>query len=1128
MRKFILCINSMILMLVLALPTWQVAALEKIDKNLLAMGLDSQETVGVFVQLDKPTVVMMATFGGEKVFQSDELMKPGNIQTRLCELSLKRFQDKSMESVRKISPNSQIGQSYQYAFNGYYLETRLCDIEKIASLPGIKKIRYILDYKLDRTKTRALLGAEKVWNTVKDPSGRVVDGSGVVVSVVDTGLDYTHPDFGSQKKPVGDKVLYSHDWSMKDDDCQEEIKTLSEHGTACASLVAGDGPDNPKTKVKEKGIAPKAKLAGYKIQKVTDNGRGYILDRTAIMNAWESNIKEKIDISSNSWGRPGGDPQFEEEQLNCALAGCTVVVSNGNEGSPGAYRFPVPQGQTASANSVIGVGATDETEISELVVKSAPDESVKDKKFLGSWGNTGKKISSFEVPYELIDCGWGRIDDFKNLDVKGKVALIQRGPKDGKFGTPLSFKDKVLNAAFYGAKAVILYNNTYGQFKTAYHDPKANEKLEDIKLVPSYEITMNEGLEIANLLHFGHEHELGIPDTTQNSVTISFAKPRYFSNIAEYSSNGPTVLGFLKPDVCAPGIDIHAALPYFLREKTKNDYMEDFGGTSAACPFVAGCAALIRQGRPNWNPFEIKRSLMNTATMLKRTDGQYYLPFTQQGMGRANVDEAIKTPVLIQPPSALIVAKTGKINIADRLSELEAELQSPEIPAEVVSSTVPLKLTNYSNKAVVYNISIEINSGTPQQFDVTTTTTDVTVPPAGKTPGSAWIGINVKLPYEVQGSLNDIIVWFTDKVSNKRLHTGICVYNNDPKVGGDNNSFITNLKFSRNSISPNGDGIDDSIEVTYDVTNGTWDWQWDPPLWNNYGNMLVFYALDNDGQSWTIIHVEEKFELGPGKFTWDGRDIGGEIILPDGEWNTSIAALCIYPDKKGEKLIQDYIGFDMPVTFSMIGSPAPTPPMLSIASNPYEPAVGQSFSVSVYLTGAKDVKSLQFKLSIPGGNDMVSYTGFAKGDFIVKDEPMAVASVDYSDKLEQFTVDFDRPVNGVTGDGLVLTLNFIAKEANYMDLKFSDVVMNTIDKTGKPVKSKVMKKNGEVAILQKPVSPADVNRDGVVDTKDLAIMNASMNTQDGQPGYNWRCDLNFDHFVNMEDFALFSKSYITK
>lgn len=1127
MKKFILCISSMILLLALSFPTSNASAFSKIDKNLLAMGLDSIERVGVFVQLDKPTVVMMSTFGGERVYPSDEMMRPGNIQTRANELLLRRMQEKNWESVLKISPDSRIGQSYQYAFNGYYLETRLCDLVKIASLPSVKKIRYILDNKLDRTKTRALLGAEKVWNSVKDPSGRVVDGSGVVVSVVDTGLDYTHPDFGAQKKPIGDKVIYSHDWSMKDDDCQEELKTLSEHGTACASLVAGDGPDNPKTKVKEKGIAPKAKLAGYKIQKVTGNGRGYVLDREAIMNAWEYNVKEKIDISSNSWGRPGGDPQFEEEQLNCALAGCTVVVSNGNEGSPGAYRFPVPQGQTASANSVIGVGATDESEISELVVKSAPDESMKDKKFLGSWGNTGKKISSFEVPFELVDCGWGRVDDFKGLDVKGKVALIQRGPKDSKFGTPLSFKDKVLNAALNGAKAVILYNNVYGQFKTSYYDPKANEKLEDLKLIPSYEITMNEGLSIASQLHSGHQAELGIPDTNQNSVTISFAKPRYFSNIAEYSSNGPTILGYLKPDVCAPGIDIHAALPYFLREKAKNDYMEDFGGTSAACPFVAGCAALIRQGRPNWNPFEIKRSLMNTATMLKRTDGQYYLPFTQQGMGRANVDEAIKTPVLIQPPSALIVAKTGKINIADRLAELDSETGKAEIPQDVASSTVPLKLSNYSNKDVVYSISIELNSGTPEQFDVSTTSTEVTVPPAGKTPGIAWIGVNLKLPSEVVGSLNDVIIWFTDKASNKRLHAGICVYNSDPKSGGENNSFITNLKFSKSVISPDGDGIDDTIEVTYDVTNGTWDWQWDPPLWNNYGNMLVFYALDNDGQSWSIIHVEEKFELGPGKFTWDGRDISGEIILPDGEWNTAIAALCIFPDKKGEKLIQDYIGFEMPTTFAMSGSPAPAPPTLSVISNPYEPAIGQPFSVSVYLTGAKDVKSLQFKLTIPGGNDLVSYTGFAKGDFIVKDEPMAVATVDYSDKTEQFTIDFERPINGVTGDGLVLTLNFIAKEANFMDLKFSDVVMNTIDKTGKPVKSRVMTKNGEVAILQKPVNPADVNRDGVVDAKDLAIMKTSIGTQDGQPGYNWRCDLNFDHYVNMEDFALFSKSYIS-
>lgn len=62
-------------------------------------------------------------------------------------------------------------------------------------MPQVKRIFMVSKKQFFRTRSRALIGAEKVWSEVKDPSGRVVDGSGVLVSVSDTGLDYTHSDF---------------------------------------------------------------------------------------------------------------------------------------------------------------------------------------------------------------------------------------------------------------------------------------------------------------------------------------------------------------------------------------------------------------------------------------------------------------------------------------------------------------------------------------------------------------------------------------------------------------------------------------------------------------------------------------------------------------------------------------------------------------------------------------------------------------------------------------------------------------------------------------------------------------------------------------------------------------------
>ncbi len=423
MKKPIVLSVCLLLATASFIPIQTATAISKIDIGLQQMGLDSDDVTGVFVELSGPTVVKMATFGGTKPFDSRELMSPANRSTKLHELAVRKSQDDHLRTVKRLIGDAKAVETYQYAFNGYYIMTCRKNLERIACLPEVRSIFHVKPQKLCRTKTRKLIGAEKVWQQVKDPRGRPVDGSGVLVAVMDSGLDYTHPDFGKQEKPKGAKVVISRDLGMRDDDCQEELKTMSSHGTACASLIAGDGPDNPKTKVKEKGIAPKATLAGYKIQKLVEDG--YILDPPAIMSGWEYTIKDKINVSNNSWGRPGGDPQFATPQLNCALAGCTVVVSNGNEGSPGQLFFPIPQGQSAAADSVIGVGATDETDVSTLEVVSAYDKEFNTSKMLGAWGDTGKILASTNKPLEVVDCLWGRVQDFRLVDCKDKVALIQ-------------------------------------------------------------------------------------------------------------------------------------------------------------------------------------------------------------------------------------------------------------------------------------------------------------------------------------------------------------------------------------------------------------------------------------------------------------------------------------------------------------------------------------------------------------------------------------------------------------------------------------------------------------------------------------------------------------------------------
>lgn len=65
MKRLIGVSISILMTIVFLLPVNQASALGKIDPDIFRLGIDSDEVVGVFVELDKPTVVMHETFGGE-------------------------------------------------------------------------------------------------------------------------------------------------------------------------------------------------------------------------------------------------------------------------------------------------------------------------------------------------------------------------------------------------------------------------------------------------------------------------------------------------------------------------------------------------------------------------------------------------------------------------------------------------------------------------------------------------------------------------------------------------------------------------------------------------------------------------------------------------------------------------------------------------------------------------------------------------------------------------------------------------------------------------------------------------------------------------------------------------------
>ena len=102
-------------------------------------------------------------------------------------------------------------------------------------------------------------------------------------------------------------------------------------------------------------------------------------------------------------------------------------------------------------------------------------------------------------------------------------------------------------------------------------------------------------------------------------------------------------IGIVKPDVAAPGTSISSAA------SGAGAGAHTLSGTSMASPHVAGIAALVRGAHPGWTPAQVKAAVMNTATHDVFRDqgpsGPAYGP-ARVGSGRVDALDAVTNPVL--------------------------------------------------------------------------------------------------------------------------------------------------------------------------------------------------------------------------------------------------------------------------------------------------------------------------------------------------------------------------------------------------------------------------------------------------------------------------------------------------
>ncbi len=458
-----------------------------------------------------------------------------------------------------------------------------------------------------------------------------IDGTGIKVAVIDTGVDFNHPDlFGWG--PDG-KVIGGYNFIQGD---QPPIDTNG-HGTQVAGVIAADGDII--------GVAPGAKILAYK---VSEDGEG--VSSELIIRAIERAIDDGADIINISLGVNKTNAKIERAIDHALEKEIFVVTAAGNDG-PDLKTIGSPGRNFGS----VTVGATYNNLTSSLVATlEINDEPYTVIPMVGS--------AKLEEPItgQIMFGGYGKVEELKNIDIRDSIVIVERGSNIE--GELLYFSVKENNVANAGAKALIVYNNKPGIFLGEliheFIEPEYNPQ------IPVVSIDREEGLVIREIIKNENEASLHL-----------FYNPDF---VTHFSSRGPVSPFYIKPDIVAPGAYINT---------TQNNIGYNFtSGTSYAAPHVSGAAALLLQKNPGLHHHEIKSIILTTSESVSDAYGQEF-SVHETGAGRLNIENAYNAKLIIMPPNFVInissdnptVEKQLKLELIEgTLEDLEIKLEGPE------------------------------------------------------------------------------------------------------------------------------------------------------------------------------------------------------------------------------------------------------------------------------------------------------------------------------------------------------------------------------------------------------------------------------------------------------------------
>ncbi len=488
-------------------------------------------------------------------------------------------------------------------------------------------------------------------------------GEGVIVGVIDTGVDPFNPSFAAtgddgythinprgdgnyvgvcdpnNTEPAAGVVAYDPTfpcnakligaWGYTASD--PSPRDLDGHGSHTASTSAGNIVKNPVVNTPTgaflvemiSGVAPHANVIMY--DGCIDGGG---CPGASLQAARDQALLDGVDVINYSIGSssPTADPYNEVEALSwLALrdAGVFVATSNGNAG-PG----DATTGSPADLPWITSVGANSHNRAfaSNVTLSGGGDPITLDGLALSTGYGPAPLVfaADYVIPPTTADdarfCAPGA---FPPGTFNGEIVLCERGV----YGRVA----KGQSAADGGAGGFILAQpNEFGG--------GPGSLLADTHVIPASHIDYYEYQKL-----LAYVDNAGAPVSAEISGGTFTIDDAYADIMADFSSRGPNrgvFIDTIVPNVTAPGRSIWAA--YHQGEGGDGDYTYNvIAGTSMSSPHVAGAGALMTALHPDWSPAEIESALMTTGkTSILNDDGTNIATPFAQGAGEVDLTMA--------------------------------------------------------------------------------------------------------------------------------------------------------------------------------------------------------------------------------------------------------------------------------------------------------------------------------------------------------------------------------------------------------------------------------------------------------------------------------------------------------